>query len=122
MRRVIELVQDCGIEVDIWKIEGVDAREDAEMLAQAARRGGRDHVKSVPLGRGASNEKVDHWLRQAAGVEGFIGFAIGRSIWWGPLKGYLDGALERRAAAEQIGENYLRFVEVYREAESGAAV
>jgi myo-inositol catabolism protein IolC len=122
MRRTIEEIQDFGIEVDIWKIEGVDAREDAEMLAQATRRGGRDNVKSVLLGRGASDEKVDHWLRQAAPVEGFIGFAIGRSIWWDALKGYLDGNLERRAAAEQIGENYLRFVQVYREAESGAAV
>ena len=43
------------------------------------------------LGRGASDEKVDHWLREAAPVEGFIGFAIGRSIWWDALKGFLDG-------------------------------
>ncbi len=122
MRRAIEQIQDYGIDVDIWKIEGVDAREDAEMLAQTTRRGGRDHVKSVLLGRGASDEKVDHWLRQAAGVDGFIGFAIGRSIWMDPLKAYIAGDLDRRAAAEKIGENYLRFVQVYREAESGAAV
>jgi myo-inositol catabolism protein IolC len=122
MRRAIEQIQDAGIEVDIWKIEGVDRREDAEMLAQTTRRGGRDNVKSVLLGRGASNDKVDHWLQQAAGVDGFIGFAIGRSIWWDALKGFLDGKLERRAAAEEIGDNYLRFVQVYRDAESGAKV
>ena len=122
MRRAIEQIQDYGVVVDIWKIEGVDAREDAEMLAQTTRRGGRDQVKSVLLGRGASDEKVDHWLRQAAGVEGFIGFAIGRSIWMDALKGYLAGDLDRRAAAEKNGESYLRFVEVYRGAESGAAV
>src|ERR1700753_3289015 len=29
MRRSIEDIQNFGIEVDIWKIEGVDAREDA---------------------------------------------------------------------------------------------
>ena len=29
MRRAIEAIQDFGIDVDIWKIEGVDAREDA---------------------------------------------------------------------------------------------
>src|SRR3954451_19291252 len=29
MRRAIQEIQDFGIEVDIWKIEGVDAREDA---------------------------------------------------------------------------------------------
>src|ERR1051325_9530706 len=30
MRRTIEEIQDFGIEVDIWKIEGVDERSDAE--------------------------------------------------------------------------------------------
>ena len=90
MRRAIEQIQDFGIEVDIWKIEGVDAQEDAEMLIKQTRTGeGREGVTSVLLGRGASDEKVDHWLQQAAPVEGFIGFAIGRSIWWDALKGFL---------------------------------
>jgi 5-dehydro-2-deoxygluconokinase len=72
----------------------------------------------VLLGRGASDEKVDHWLTQAAPVEGFVGFAIGRSIWGDPLKGFLDGSLGRENAARQIGENYLRFVSVYQQSES----
>jgi len=123
MRRAIENCQNLGIEVDIWKIEGVDAREDAETLAKQARTGeDRENVVCVLLGRGASDDKVDHWLRQAAPVEGFVGFAIGRSIWWDALKGWLDGSLERQAAAEKIADNYLRFVEVYNEAESGARV
>jgi myo-inositol catabolism protein IolC len=123
MRRAIEEIQDYGCEVDVWKIEGVDSREDAEMLAEQTRKGeGRENVKSVVLGRGASDARVDHWLQQAAPVEGFIGFAIGRSIWWDALKGFLGGDLERRAAAEQIAENYLRFVKVYDDAESGARV
>ena len=122
MRRAIEAIQDYGIEVDIWKIEGVDRREDAEMLSEQARKGeGRENVKSVLLGRGASDDKVDHWLREAAGVEGFIGFAIGRSIWWDALKGFLDGDLEREAAAEQIADNYQRFIKVYDEAESSVS-
>jgi myo-inositol catabolism protein IolC len=123
MRRAIEEIQDYGCEVDVWKIEGVDSREDAEMLAEQTRKGeGRENVKSVVLGRGASDARVDHWLQQAAPVEGFIGFAIGRSIWWDALKGFLGGDLERKAAAEQIAENYLRFVKVYDDAESGARV
>jgi myo-inositol catabolism protein IolC len=121
MRRAIEEIQNAGIEVDIWKIEGVDERSDAEMLAQQTRAGGRDHVVCVLLGRGASDEKVDHWLTEAAPVEGFIGFAIGRSIWGDPLKGFLDGSVERDDAARQIGENYLRFVKVYEESEATAA-
>jgi len=123
MRRAIEENQNYGVEVDIWKIEGVDAREDAEMLAQQARRGeGRENVACVLLGRGASDDKVDHWLRMAAPVEGFLGFAIGRSIWWDALKGYLDGNLDRAAAAEQIADKYLRFVQIYDDAERSARV
>jgi myo-inositol catabolism protein IolC len=123
MRRAIAQIQDYGCEVDIWKIEGVDKREDAEMLVRQTRTGeGRENVTSVLLGRGASDDKVDHWLQQAAPVEGFIGFAIGRSIWWDALKGFLDGKLERRAAAEQVADNYLRFIKVYDEAEASARV
>ncbi len=114
MRRAIEAIQDFGIEVDVWKIEGVDERSDAETLAEQARSGqGRDGVRCVLLGRGASTEKVDHWLRQAAPVDGFIGFAIGRSIWWDALKGFLSEDVSREDAASAIADNYLRFVQVY---------
>jgi myo-inositol catabolism protein IolC len=75
----------------------------------------------VLLGRGASDDKVDHWLRQAAPVEGFVGFAIGRSIWWDALKGFLDEGVEREQAAQQIADNYLRFIKVYDEAESSVS-
>jgi myo-inositol catabolism protein IolC len=123
MRRAIEQIQDFGIEVDIWKIEGVDSRDDAEMLIRQTRSGdGREGVTSVLLGRGASDEKVDQWLQVAAPVEGFIGFAIGRSIWWDALKGFLEQGLERRAASEQVADNYLRFIKVYDDAESSARV
>lgn len=118
MRGAIAAIQDYGIEVDIWKIEGVDARSDAEMLAQQTRSGeGRENVVCVLLGRGASDAKVDHWLREAAPVDGFVGFAIGRSIWWDSLRGFLDGAASRTDAASKIADNYLRFIGVYEQQE-----
>ena len=114
MRRTIEELQNSGVEVDVWKIEGVDEQSDAAMLAEQARSGpGRDGVTCVLLGRGASTEKVEQWLREAAPVEGFIGFAIGRSIWADALKAWRAGDLDREAAAKQIAENYLHFVRVY---------
>jgi myo-inositol catabolism protein IolC len=119
MRRAIADIQEAGIEVDIWKIEGVEERSDCEMLVAQARSGkGREGVTCVVLGRGADDEKVDHWLTQAAPVDGFIGFAIGRSIWWDPLKAYVDGKIERSAGARKIAENYLRFVAVYERAKA----
>jgi myo-inositol catabolism protein IolC len=113
MVQAIQEIQDAGVEADIWKIEGVDDRADCERIAQQTRAGGRDNVKCVVLGRGADDEKVDHWLTQGAPVEGYCGFAIGRSIWWDPLKDYLEGGLEREKAAAQIADNFLRFVSVY---------
>ena len=118
MRRTIAELQDAGVEADIWKIEGVDERSDCEAIAKQTRVGGRDGVVCVVLGRGANDDKVDQWLRAAAPVDGYVGFAIGRSIWWDALKGFLAGSLERADAASQIADNYLRFVQVYEDAES----
>src|SRR5205807_2480161 len=114
MREAIQQIQDAGIEADVWKIEGVDSREDDEMLAEQSRSGpGREGVACVVLGRGASTEKVEQWLQAASPVDGFVGFAIGRSIWWDALKGWLSDELERDGAAAQIAENYLHFIDVY---------
>jgi myo-inositol catabolism protein IolC len=114
MRRAIEDTQNFGVEVDVWKIEGVDEQRDAAMLAEQARSGpGREGVTCVLLGRGASTEKVEQWLQVASPVEGFIGFAIGRSIWWDALSAFLNDGLDREAAAEQIAKNYLHFINVY---------
>ncbi len=121
MRRVIAELQDAAIEVDVWKIEGIDERSDCEEIVEQCRTGGRDGVVCVVLGRGADDAKVDHWLTQAAPVEGYVGFAIGRSIWGDALKEFLDGSLERGDAAARIAENYLRFVRVYQDAEELAA-
>lgn len=114
MKRAIAELQDAGIEADIWKIEGIDRREDCEMIAEQTRSGqGREGVVCVVLGRGADDAAVDHWLRTGSGVPGYVGFAIGRSIWWDPLLGFVNGSLPRDEAAAQIGANYRRFIDVY---------
>lgn len=113
MLRAVEELQAAGIEPDIWKIEGLDKREDCERISEATRRDGRDNVVCVVLGRGADDDAVDHWLRMGAGVPGYVGLAIGRSIWWDALKGFLDGGISRQDAAAQISKNYRRFIDVY---------
>jgi len=113
MKSAIEELQAAGVEPDIWKIEGIDRREDCETISATTRAGGRDGVACVVLGRGADDAKVDHWLRMGAGVPGYVGFAIGRSIWWNPLQAFVDGNLGREEAAKQIAANYRRFIDVY---------
>ena len=80
MVQAIEQLQDAGVEPDVWKIEGLDRREDCEKIVAAARRGGRDKVGCIILGRGEDDKKVHEWLATAAGVPGFIGFAVGRTV------------------------------------------
>jgi myo-inositol catabolism protein IolC len=116
MVQSIKALQDAGVEPDIWKIEGIDDTADCHRISDQVRSGGRDHVACVVLGRGANEEAVVHWLRQGAGVPGYIGFAIGRTIWWDALKAYLAGDTDRPAAAKQIAQNYLRMIDVYRSA------
>jgi myo-inositol catabolism protein IolC len=116
MLSAIKELQAAGIEPDIWKIEGLDRREDCDAIAELVRSGGRDGVACVVLGRGADDNAVDHWLRQGAGVPGYVGFAIGRTIWWDVLKGYLDQSLSREDATAQIASKYRRFIDVYESA------
>ena len=85
MVRAIHELQDAGIEADVWKIEGIERKEDCQQVVEAARRAGRDRVGCIILGRGEDDEKVRQWLRTAAGVPGFIGFAVGRTTFWNPL-------------------------------------
>ncbi len=120
MVRAVRELQEAGVEPDVWKIEGLDRREDCEAVARAVRAGGRDGVACVVLGRGADEAAVEHWLRQGAGVPGYVGFAIGRTIWWDPLEAYVKGEAGREEAAGGIAANYLRFVGVYEEAASAA--
>jgi len=113
MRTAIAELQQSGVEPDVWKIEGIDKREDCEAVAMQCRIGGRDGVVCVVLGRGADDAAVDHWLKMGSGVPGYVGFAIGRSIWWEPLKAFVDGGKQRADAAAEIAANYQRFVKVY---------
>jgi myo-inositol catabolism protein IolC len=106
-------LQDAGIEPDVWKIEGIDQREDCQRISQAVRRDRRDNVACVVLGRGANEAAVVHWLQQGAGVPGYIGFAIGRTIWWDALKSHLADETDRAGAAKAISENYRRMIDVY---------
>jgi myo-inositol catabolism protein IolC len=113
MLAAIAELQQSGVEPDVWKIEGIDRREDCEAIATQTRMGGRDAVACVVLGRGADEAAVDHWLRTGAGVPGYIGFAIGRTIWWNPLKEFVDSTATREDVAARISANYRRFVDVY---------
>ena len=109
----IRELQDGGVEPDVWKIEGLDRREDCEHIVAAARRGGRDRVGCIILGRGEDEKKVREWLTSAAGVPGFIGFAVGRTDFWDPLVGWRTKQTTREHAVAEIARRYREFVDIF---------
>ncbi len=119
MVRAIHDLQDAGVEPDVWKIEGIDSTEDGAKVVQAMRVGGRDHVGAIILGRGEDDVKVREWLKTAAAVPGFIGFAVGRTTFWDPLKEWKEGKRTREAAVTEIARRYREWVAIFESAASG---
>ena len=111
--QVVEEMREKGADPDIWKIEGLDTPEQCEKVSEAIKSGGKDDVIAVVLGRGANDEKVNEWLRAGSSVDGYKGFAIGRSIFWESLKGWHAGDKSREEAVEEIANSYLSFISVY---------
>jgi myo-inositol catabolism protein IolC len=113
MVQAMEQLQNEHVEPDVWKIEGLDRREDCEKVVAAARRGGRQKVGCIILGRGEDDAKVRHWLTTAAGVPGFIGFAVGRTSFWEPLVQLRQGKVKREEAVKEITLRYQLFVDIF---------
>jgi myo-inositol catabolism protein IolC len=116
MVHAIEELQGANVEPDVWKIEGLDRREDCERIVAAARNGGRDKVSCIVLGRGEDDNKVREWLTIAATVPGFIGFAVGRTDFWEPLVGWRTKKTTRDAAVNEIAGRYREFVDIFEKA------
>ncbi len=116
MVQTIEQLQNAGVEPDVWKIEGLDRREDCEKIVVAAHRGGRDQVGCIVLGRGENDQKVHDWLTIASGVKGFIGFAVGWTDFWSPLVDFRAKKISREAAVTEISRRYREFVGIFEKA------
>jgi 5-dehydro-2-deoxygluconokinase len=118
MVEAIHELQDAGIEPDVWKIEGLERREDCMKVVAAARRDGRDKVGCIVLGRGEDDKKVREWMTTAAAVPGFIGFAVGRTTFWDPLVDYRAKKTTREAAVAEIARRYREWVDIFEKARS----
>jgi myo-inositol catabolism protein IolC len=113
MVRAIRELQDAGVEPDVWKVEGLDARMGYKHIVDVARRGGRHEVGYIVLGRAEREEHVRTWLELAAAVPGFIGFAVGRTTFWEPLLALRDDKITRDAAVAEIARGYRAWVDVF---------
>ncbi|MGI8403128.1 MAG: 2-deoxy-5-keto-D-gluconate 6-phosphate aldolase domain-containing protein [Gemmatimonadaceae bacterium] len=117
---IVEL-QGAGVEPDVWKVEGFDDHEDCANLVAAARRDGRDRVGCIVLGRGADAKQVERWLRTAASVHGFIGFAVGRTTFWNALLDWRGNHITRSEAVTEIARRYRQWIDIFEHATCATA-
>jgi 5-dehydro-2-deoxygluconokinase len=116
MVSAIRELQEAGVEPDVWKLEGLDRREDCVRVSEMARRDGRTEVGCIILGRGEDEAHVHSWLTTAAGVPGFIGFAVGRTTFWDPLIAWREQKSSREVAVAEIARRYGQWVDVFEKA------
>jgi myo-inositol catabolism protein IolC len=121
MVQAIRELQEADVDPDLWKVEGLDRREDCQAIVAAARAGGRDHVGCIVLGRGENGRKVREWLGTAAAVPGFIGFAVGRTDFWDPLVAWRTYKATRGQAVAEIAERYREFVDLFESRQASVA-
>jgi myo-inositol catabolism protein IolC len=113
MVEAIQELQDGGVDPDLWKVEGLARREDCQRVVAAARAGGRHNVGCIILGRGEDDRKVGEWLGIAATVPGFVGFAIGRTVFWDSLVAWRSKLATRDQTVAEIARRYRQFVDLF---------
>jgi myo-inositol catabolism protein IolC len=118
MMQAIQALQDAGVEPDVWKVEGLDRQEDGVKMVEMARRGERNSVGLIILGRGVERDRVVRWLKTAASVPGFIGFAVGRTSFWQPLVDVEAKRISKEEAATHIAHNFEAWIHIFEEARS----
>jgi myo-inositol catabolism protein IolC len=56
------------------------------------------------------------WLGTAAGVEGFIGFAVGRAVFWDAVADHRSGTLTRTETVALIAARLREWVQTFERA------
>ncbi len=114
--QVIKELQNGGVEPDIWKMEGMESKDDYERLVREVRDASRSNVSVVILGRGAGEEKVKEWLTVGATVGGVNGFAVGRTIFWDSLMDLNSGKIQRDEAVDVINKKFFDLYSIFKKA------
>lgn len=96
-----------GVHPTLWKLEMQKSARDWKKLAKIAK------VPMILLGHGESMKVVDNWVIDAAKSGAVDGFAIGRTIFFDPIKKYHEKSITKKQAIDAIAKNYLHFVKLW---------
>jgi len=109
----IDDLREKGMEPDVWKLEGMENKNDYESVITKIKEEKRQNVGLVILGRGESKGKVKQWITAGRDTEGIIGFAIGRTIFSQPLKDFQNNKLNKDETIEKISNNFQYFYKLF---------
>jgi len=109
----IEELQNSNIEPDVWKIEGMETEDSYKIVSIQARKEARSNVGIVILGRAENAEKVEKWIEVGRKINGIIGFAVGRTIFWQPLIEYKNGRMGEEDTIQSIKNGFLHFYNIF---------
>lgn len=102
-----------GIAPRLWKLEGTVDPAGAALIDDAIRE--RPDCRQIVLGKAADEATIASWFDTAAATPSAIGFAIGRSVSWGPGTRYLLGEMSAAGAIAEIAGGYLGLIEAWRQ-------
>ncbi len=111
---VAEIV-GSGIAPTLWKIEGHSNAEAAGALA-ALVGSARPEASILVLGGGSEIDDLRRVFSCRAGAERFNGFAVGRSIWRGPVEALCRAEITEAQARRMIGDNFLAVIDAFESA------
>lgn len=109
----INKLREKGIEPNVWKLEGMENKNDYESVVSKIKEGERQSVGLVILGRGESKEKVEQWIKAGRDVKGVIGFAVGRTMFSQPLIDYKNGKIDKERLIEEISNNFQNLYKLF---------
>jgi len=111
--QAIEELQNSNIEPDVWKIEGMETEDNYKIVVLQARKKGRSNVGIVILGRAEKANNVEKWIEVGSKINGIIGFAVGRTIFWQPLFEYKNGRMGLDDTIASIKNGFLHFYNIF---------
>ncbi|MFA5188868.1 MAG: DUF2090 domain-containing protein [Patescibacteria group bacterium] len=107
--QAIKEIRAFGVKPDIWKLEAMYKDSDWQKIIKLI---GKDE-KIIVLGRAGSKELVSQWLKTADKFKEIIGFAVGRTIFYGPLERWRDKKINKQKAIGLIAKNFMYFIELW---------
>jgi myo-inositol catabolism protein IolC len=116
--QAIDELAAAGLRPDWWKLEGNNDRSAAASIAAAG--SATAELGCLVLGRGQDRDSVVRWVQVAASVDGFVGFAVGRTLWMDAFAALVRQEIEEGEVVDRIATAYLDIAAAYRHTAAAA--